>query len=172
MIKIDGNAENEVNATGKADAQNEILRFINKQRYDSISQVVLKYVKGEMSWGEAKSEMVVELPKERRSEKARSRWKEGPVPANRRENRKTKKWRQYTKVQQAWRNNKCVTIADIIDDKFCYEEEDIEYPPISKVDNVYINRLERSEKRDTAPEIEIVDIHDSDGYGRDLQRQR
>ena len=86
ILESDGNAVNEVEATGKADAHNEIIRFINEHGCeDPISQLVLIYVKRERSWEEIKKEMVVDLPKDRKSGKTNNRWKKGPMPANRRE---------------------------------------------------------------------------------------
>ena len=89
----------------------------------------------------------------------------GPLMKNRRENRNTRKAKMFRFSQRSFQQYRRVTITRILDGTLSLENEDDIYPDIKKVEEVYVERLERAKATDTSEQTDVQPKH-NDFYGR------
>ena len=89
----------------------------------------------------------------------------GPLMKNRRENRNTRKAKMFRFSQRSFQQYRRVTITRILDGTLSLENEDDVYPDIKKVEEVYVERLERAKATDTSEQTDVQPKH-NDFYGR------
>ena len=89
----------------------------------------------------------------------------GPLMKNRRENRNTRKAKMFRFSQRSFQQYRRVTITRILDGTWSLENEDDVYPDIKKVEEVYVERLERAKATDTSEQTDVQPKH-NDFYGR------
>ena len=117
------------------------------------------YLQGELEWEEVTKIIATE---ENKVKKVRQR--KGPWMKNRRENRNTRKARIYQFTQKAYEQNRRATVNKIINGSFSLDNKEQVYPEISKVEKVYVERLEEGNQMDTT-EVEFLEQEEQDTYG-------
>ena len=70
--------------------------------------------------------------------------RKGPWMVNSRNNRNTRKAKLYRFTQRSFQQNRRVTINCILDGTLTLDNEEDVYPGIKEVEQVYINRLEKT----------------------------
>ena len=116
------------------------------------------YLQGELEWEEVTKIIATE---ENKVKKVRQR--KGPWMKNRRENRNTRKARIYQFTQKAYEQNGKATVNKIINGCFSLDNKGQVYPEISKVEKVYVERLEEGNQMDTT-EVEFPEQEEQDTY--------
>ena len=109
--------------------------------------------------------MINSINKEEPRKKRRApRPRKGPWMVNRRNNRNTRKAKLYRFSQSSFQQNRRVTINCILDGTLTLDNEEDVYRDIKEVEQVYINRLEKTESKDTSNNINENPKY-SDTYG-------
>ena len=110
--------------------------------------------------------MMAKICKEESRKKAHiPKIQKGPLMKNRRENRNTRKAKMFRFSQRSFQQYRRVTITRILDGTWSLENEDDVYPDIKKVEEVYVERLERAKATDTSEQTDVQPKH-NDFYGR------
>ena len=110
--------------------------------------------------------MMVKICKEESRKKAHiPKIRKGSLMKNRRENRNTRKAKMFRFSQRSFQQYRRVTITRILDGTWSLENEDDVYPDIKKVEEVYVERLERAKATDTSEQTDVQPKH-NDFYGR------
>ena len=149
----------------------ETRRFIEELESTSIKPIddeILKYAKahsiGESDWDRTKCKLsgLVDLKRDTHSKPNKS-WKK--TPKHRRENRYKRRADKFRKVQKCFNKEKSLTVKQLIDNTFDFEDKPLIQPEIAEIEKVYVDRLENSNKSDTARIVKGITVNDEVTFG-------
>ena len=107
---------------------------IEKER-NGTDKLIYDYIDGDKEWLELKGEILTFNQPEKQKKRKNNNWKRGPkVVVNRRNNRVTRKCNRYKTLQSALESDRNVTIGEVLDDKFRYEDEPTEHPDLKDIE--------------------------------------
>ena len=66
----------------------------------------------------------------------------------------TRKRNRYKTLQTALERDRNVTIGEVLNDKFRYEDEPTEHPDLNDIESTYVERLEQRKGVDKSPSHE------------------
>ena len=85
---------------------------------------------------------------------------------NRRQNRNKVRFQRFHRVQKSYAEDKSLTISQLLDDKFNFEDKPLVEPSIEEVEKVYISRLENNPNIDSSTITPGFTSNDQIVYGK------
>ena len=84
--------------------------------------------------------------------------------SNRRDNRNTRKARNFQYTQKAFKQNRKATVSKILDGTFVMDNKGLEFPEIREVEGLYLSRLEEGNTKDSL-NPKLNETEHSEHYG-------
>ena len=124
------------------------------------NDLVFSYLRDEIPW----DSFISNITMEKLSQPKTPRVCKGPFTITRRENRNTRKDKQYQLTQKAFEQNRKAMVSKIPSGTFIMDNEGLEFPDMWEVEDLCVSRLEEgNNKDDLSPKLDET-LH-SELYG-------
>ena len=140
----------------------EIGRFLtnpstNASKYNFL---VIQYLRDEIDWDTFISHIITHKVDQQKPPRVRK----GPLMSNRRDNRNTRKARNFQYTQKAFAQHRKATVSKILDGTFVMDNKGLEFPDIREIEGLYVSRLEEGNTRDSS-NPKLNETEHSEHYG-------
>ena len=140
----------------------EIGRFLtnpstNASKYNFL---VIQYLRDEIDWDTFISHIITHKVDQQKPPRVRK----GPLMSNKRDNRNTRKARNFQYTQKAFEQHRKATVSKILDGTFVMDNKGLEFPDIREIEGLYVSRLEEGNTRDSS-NPKLNETEHSEHYG-------